>query len=353
MRRLRGILQKQGMMPGTLLYIGETRKEKTTMSLIEYDKGQVCETKFAGVAEFIGHGLKLPVNWINVNGIHDVQVVAQLGAFFGIHPLVQEDIVNTNQRPKFEDHGEYSYLVLKTLAPADDGHSVDIQQISLIVGENYIISFQEVNSGIFDAVKNRICSTQGRLRNIRADYLAYLLLDAITDNYYTVLEFFGNQIEELEDRVILTSDSTLVQNIHNLKTELLFLRKSVWPLREVINAVQRGDSTVFSDETRIYIRDIYDHTIQVIDTIEMYRDMVSGLLDIYLSSVNNRLGEVMKVLTIISTIFIPLNFIAGVYGMNFHYMPELSFAWGYPAVLGLMIGVAAFLLSFFRRRSWL
>lgn len=353
MKRFRGLSRKQGLMPGTLLYIGVTRHEKATVTLLEYDKGRVAETAFSQVAELISHGLTLPVNWINVNGIHDVQVVARLGEYFGIHPLVLEDIVNTNQRPKFENHDEYSYLVLKTLAPSADGRSADIQQISLIVGENYILSFQEVNNGIFDAVKNRIYSTQGNLRNMGADYLAYLLLDAVTDNYYTVLEFFGNQIEELEDKVILASDSFLIQEIHNLKTELLFLRKSVWPLREVINAVQRGDSTIFSDEIRIYIRDIYDHTIQVIDTIEMYRDMVSGLLDIYLSSVNNRLGEVMKVLTIISTIFIPLNFIAGVYGMNFRYMPELEFNWGYPAVLGLMVSVAVFLLCFFRKRRWL
>lgn len=353
MRNFRGIARKQGMSPGTLVYVGETRDEKATISLVEYDKDTILENHFSKVTELLRHGLNHQISWINVNGVHDVAVVGQIGEFFGIHPLVLEDIVNTHQRPKFEDHDHYSYLVLKMLLPASDGYSTEIQQVSLIVGLNYVISFQELPSKIFDAVKARLFSPLGRMRTLGADYLAYALIDAIIDNYYEVLEFFGEQIEELEDRVVLKPDPLVIKEIHTLKNELLFMRKSVWPLREVINAIQRGDSPMFADETRIYIRDIYDHTIQVIDTIEMYRDMVSGMLDIYLSSISNRLNEVMKVLTIISTIFIPLNFIAGVYGMNFKYMPELEVVWGYPAILALMAAVAASLLYFFRKRSWL
>lgn len=353
MKKLRGIAQKQGLLPGTLLYVGECRQEKAAITLLEYDQQQVESKAFTHIDELISHQLKLQVSWINVTGIHDVQIVGRLGEHFGIHPLVLEDIVNTNQRPKFEDHHHYSYLVVKILIPSKDGCSADIQQISLIVGTNYIISFQETNSKIFDAVKNRLYSTQGRMRSMGTDYLAYILLDSITDNYYTILEFFGNQIEHMEDQVVLTPDKDIIHEIHNLKTELLFFRKSVWPVREVIHAIQRGDSAIFTDETRIYLRDVYDHIIQVIDTIELYRDMVSGLFDIYLSSANNRLSAIMKVLTIISTIFIPLNFIASIYGMNFKHMPELEASWGYPAALGLMAVVAIFLLCFFRRRRWI
>ncbi len=352
-RSLRGIGQKRGLSPGTLIYVGQNRNERAVLTLVEYDKDEVIETRFNKVSDFLHHGLRYPSNWIDVSGIHDVSMVGQLGEFFGIHPLVLEDIVNTHQRPKMEDHEGYCYLVLKLLLPNHEGNTADIQQISLIVGKDYVISFQETPNRVFEGVRNRIAGPLGRMRALGTDYLAYALLDAIIDHYYAVLETFGEQIEALEDKVVLEPDPRVIQEIHILKNELLFMRRSVWPLREVVHAIQRGDSAVFTEGTRIYIRDIYDHTIQVIDTLEMYRDMVSGALDVCLSSISNRLNEVMKVLTIISTIFIPLNFIAGVYGMNFRVMPELEWAWGYPAVLCLMAAVAVSLLYFFRKRSWL
>jgi len=353
MRALRGITKKVGMSPGTLVYIGASRMEKTRISILEYDKDHLIERHFANVDELMNHEISLAMAWINVCGIHAVDVIAALGMHFGIHPLIQEDIVNTNQRPKFEEHQEYVYIVLKMLFYAGETHGVEMQQVSFILGQNYMITFQETDSGIFSAVESRIRSAQGKIRAMGTDYLAYSLIDAIVDNYYSVLEYLGDKIEELEDNVVFRPHSGIVKEIHMLKNEMLFIRKSVWPLREVINAVQRGDSTIFKDETELYIRDVYDHTVQVIDTIEMYRDMVSGLLDIYLSSISNRLNEVMKVLTIISTIFIPLNFIAGVYGMNFKYMPELELEWGYPAILTLMATVAMVMLYFFRRRNWI
>ncbi|MEG6584511.1 magnesium/cobalt transporter CorA [Dendrosporobacter sp. 1207_IL3150] len=353
MRRIRGIAKKRGTLPGSLVYIGEARDEKSTIELVEYDKDTVCESKFLNVNDLVNYQPTLENTWIDVHGIHDVELVGVIGSHYGIHPLVLEDIVNTNQRPKFEDHGVYAYLTVKMLILSSEGFIAEIHQVSFIVGSNYLISFQETDNEIFKTVRNRMLNTSGKLRTLNTDYLAYSLIDAITDNYYYVLESLSEKIEEIEDKVIERPTPDVVKEIHVLKNELLFIRKAIWPLREVIHAVQRGDSKIFTDETRIYIRDIYDHTRQVIDNIEMYRDMASGLLDIYLSSTSNRLSEVTKVLTIISTIFIPLNFIAGVYGMNFQYMPELSWEWGYPAVLSLMALVALSLICFFRKSEWI
>ena len=296
---------------------------------------------------------KRTVTWVNVDGIHLLAETAAMGDCLELHPLVLEDVANTNQRPKAEDYGDYLYVVLKMLAYDDEANQTTSEQISLVLGPDYVVSFQERPGDVFGAIRERICSAKGRIRKMGADYLAYCLLDALVDNYFVVLEKIGDRIELLEDELVNDPIAGTLHEIHNLKREMIFLRKSVWPLREVIGALQRGESKLIQHSTGIYLRDVYDHTIQVIDTAETFRDMLSGMLDIYLSSVSNRMNEVMKVLTIIATIFIPLTFLAGVYGMNFKHMPELQWVWAYPALWLVMLAIALVMLLYFHRRKWL
>jgi magnesium transporter len=264
-----------------------------------------------------------------------------------------EDILNTDQRPKMEDFGSYIYIVLKMFYPAEPGTEFNTEQVSLILGPNYLISFQESEEDVFEAIRERIRNGKGRLRKLGADYLAHAVLDTIVDHYFVVLEKLGEREEDLEEVLTKNPTTRTLQAIHQLKREMIFLRKSVWPLREVISGLERAESPLIQASTGIYLRDIYDHTIQVIDNVETFRDMLSGMIDIYLSSISNRMNEIMKVLTIIATIFIPLTFIVGLYGMNFKYMPELEWPWGYPAVLLLMAAVSGFMLLYFKRKKWL
>ncbi|MBI5640616.1 MAG: magnesium/cobalt transporter CorA, partial [Nitrospirae bacterium] len=256
--------------------------------------------------------------------------------------------------PKMEDYSDYLYIVLKMLYYDDKVKRIITEQISLICGPNFVISFQEGLEGdVFSAVRDRIRNNKGRIRKMGADYLVYSLLDAVVDNYFMILEKLGEDIEDLEEKLITKPTSETLHEIHYLKREMIFLRKAVWPLREVISGLERGESALIHESTRVYLRDVYDHTIQVIDTIETFRDMVSGMLDIYLSSISNRLNAVMKVLTIIATIFMPLTFIAGVYGMNFRHMPELDWQYGYPLIWLVMITIGISMLIFFRKKDWL
>jgi magnesium transporter len=252
-----------------------------------------------------------------------------------------------------EDFGDYIFVVLKTFSYNHQSDELEPEQISLILGPSFVVSFQEREGDVFNPIRERIRSNKGRIRRMGADYLAYSLLDSIVDHYFIVLEQVGEEVEFLEEELVTNPTPETLQTIHNLKREMLFLRKSVWPLREVIGALERGESSLIKESTGIYLRDVYDHTIQVIDTIETFRDMISGMLDIYLSSVSNRMNEVMKVLTIIATIFIPLTFIAGIYGMNFQYMPELEWRWGYPMVWVVMLAIGVLMLIYFRKKDWL
>ena len=297
--------------------------------------------------------VKVPgVTWIDIDGVHQSDILASVGKHANLHPLVMEDIHNTYQRPKVEDYEDYLYIVLKMISWNEETKEVQAEQMSLILGKNYVISFKEDPGDIFDPVRLRLREGKGRIRKMGADYLAYALLDQVVDNYFLLLENLGEQIEDLEEELITNPDASTLQTIHHLKRELIYLRKSVWPLREAISSLERGESPLFQPETLVYLRDVYDHTIQVIDTIETFRDMVSGMLDIYLSSVSNRMNEVMKVLTIIATIFIPLTFIAGVYGMNFVNMPELQWRWGYFLIWGIMVAVAVGMVIYFKKRGW-
>ena len=348
-----GLHRKAGLPPGTLLHIGEVKVAETKIRIIDYDQKGYQETEANTIDDCFSYVDKSTVTWINIDGLHEPTLIERLGNRLGIHPLVLEDVLHTGQRPKMEDFEGYLFVVLKMLQYDEKLNQITGEQISLIVGPNYVISFQEKEGDIFNPIRDRIRNGKGRIRQAGADYLAYALLDTIVDHYFFILEALGEEIEAIEEELVAHPTPGILQTIHKLKAEMIFLRKSVWPLREVVNGLERGDSPLIAESTRIYLRDVYDHTIQVIETIETFRDMVTGMLDIYLSSISNRMNEVMKVLTIIATIFIPLTFVAGIYGMNFKFMPELEWHWGYPAALGVMVGIAIVMFIYFRGRKWL
>jgi magnesium transporter len=345
--------EKTGLPPGTLVHIGEKKAEKVNISLIDYDETQFQQKESVTVEEAIPFKEKPTVTWLNVTGLHEVKIVEEIGKAFNIHPLLLEDIVHTGQRPKLEDLEDYLFFVLKMLTYDEEKNTLVAEQVSLILGPHFVISFQETDSDVFKPVKERIKNAKGRIRKLGSDYLAYALIDAIVDNYFVILEHFGEKIEVLQEEVLSQPGPDTLQIIQATKRDMIFLRKSVWPLREAISVLYRGESPLITGSVLPYLRDVYDHTIQVIDNIETFRDMISGTLDVYLSSVSNKMNEVMKVLTIIATIFIPITFIAGVFGMNFKYMPELEWRWAYPIVWLVMLTIGVAMLIGFRRRKWL
>jgi len=344
---------KVGLSPGTLIHVGDRKTETVTITAMDYDQSTFREERVETVEESFPFKASPTVTWINIDGLHEVSVIERIGDHFGIHPLIQEDILHTSQRPKMEDLDTYILVILKMLRYDDEAHAVRTEQVSIILGSNCVISFQEAPGDVFNPLRDRIRNGKGRVRRMGADYLAYALLDSIVDHYFILLEKCGEKIESLEEDLARKPQPQTLQDIHNLKQEIVFLRKSVWPLREVISSLERVESPLISDAISPYLRDLYDHTIQVIDSVETYQDILSGMIDLYLSSVSNKMNEVMKVLTIFASIFIPLTFMAGIYGMNFEFMPELKMRWAYPALWGLMIAVAVGLLFFFRKKGWL
>jgi magnesium transporter len=347
--------RKAGLPPGSLIHVGEKKAEKTKITVIDYDEQSFQQKEAADVEECFVFKETATVTWINIDGVHDAGIIGRIGECYGIHSLILEDIMTTAQRPKMEDLGNYIYVVLRMLSSERGGDEVQSEQVSLIVGPNFVISFQESASlgDVFDPVRERIRTGKGRMRKMGADYLAYSLIDAIVDNYFIILEKLGERVEVLEEELVADPGQKTLHDIHTLKREMIYVRKSVWPLRELISGLERAESPLIKETTGIFLRDVYDHSIQVIDTIETYRDMLSGMLDMYLSSVSNRMNQVMKVLTIIATIFIPLTFIAGVYGMNFKHMPELEWRYGYFVLWGVMLAVGIVMVIFFKRKKWM
>ncbi|MFH1664239.1 MAG: magnesium/cobalt transporter CorA [archaeon] len=345
-------LSKPGLSPGTLVFTGKKKTEQVKIQLMDYSETKFEERELKNVEEIFPFRNTPTVTWINVIGIHDTEVIEKIGKHFESHPLILEDILNTEQRPKLEDFESYLFLVLKMIFYNGKNSEMTIEQVSLILGQTFVISFQEKEGDVFDVVRDRIRNSKGKIRKMGPDYLAYALVDAVVDSYFLILERIGEQIELLEEKVMVNPSRKELNTIYRLKHDLIFLRKSVWPLREVINSMQRGESKLIKKTTSLFLRDVYDHTIQVIDTVETDRDMVSGLLEIYLSSISNRMNEVMKVLTVIATIFIPLTFIVGVYGMNFKFMPELEMQWAYPLLWVLMLSIALLMFFFFRKKGW-
>lgn len=343
--------RKVGMSPGTVMYTGRQKMEQVLLSKIWYDETELEERQNSALTDVL-----VPessgVTWLNLHGLHNVDLIKELGEAFGLHPLTLEDIVSTGQRPKLEVFDDYLYIVLRMLSLDADGHPQD-EQLSIILTDTVVLSFQERPDDVFDPLRERIRHGKGRVRKLGADYLAYALTDSVVDSYFHLLEHYSDQLEELEDEILLNPSPKVLEKVNDLKREILFLRRSVWPLREVLSSLQREESNLICAQVDTYIRDAYDHAVQIIDTVETLRELLAGLHDFYLSSLSFKMNEIMKVLTIVGTIFIPLSFLVGVYGMNFDRMPELHYRYGYPLLWLFMVLVVGGMLGYFRRKKWL
>ena len=345
---------KAGLPPGTAMHVGDTNPETTEITIIDYTPKKLKEKSAKSVRECLSYKDSKSITWINVDGLADVKLLEELGKGFSLHPLVIEDILNTDQRPKIEGYDGYLYIVLRMLDHEGKNCTITSEQTSIVLGPGYLLSFQESPGDIFDPVRKRIRNEKGRIRKSGPDYLAYSLIDAVVDHYFAILENLGEHIEVLEKELIRNPSPHTLQEIHRLKRELRSLRKSIWPLRDVVNNMARsGFSPLIKKSTRVYLRHVYDHSIHVMDSTETFRETLSSMLDIYLSSASNKLNEVMKILTVISTIFIPLTFVTGLYGMNFRFMPELDHPLGYPSALGLMLLMSLAMLFYFRKKRWI
>ncbi len=351
--KIRPYRSKSGLPPGTLIHTGEKKTDKAKISVIDYTAESLFQQTVENIESSKQYIDSENISWINIDGLHEVDMLRSAGQIFGLHPLVLEDILSTNQRPKLEVYGDYIYIVCRMLLYDEQKMLLTNEQFSMVLGKNYVLTFQEKPGDVLNPVRHRLENESGRLRNNGSDYLAYAILDAIVDHYFVILEQVGEFIINIEKDLMNDPGEEIIDEIHDMKREMISLRSAIWPLRDVISQLNRGEFKFFTDKTLIFLRDLYDHTIQVVDTVESYRDMLSGLMDLYLSTLSNRMNEVMKVLTIIATIFIPLTFIAGVYGMNFEYMPELELPWAYPAVWVIMITMVIIMLIYFRKKKWL
>lgn len=344
-------LQNIGAPPGTLFYNGEQSGERIKITLIEFNEKDFFEKEFFDLSDCLTHVQDNMVKWVNVEGVHNTALIEKLGQFYNIHPLTMEDIVHVDQRPKFEDYDHYLVSILKMIMYDSEVHA---EQLSLVLLKDTVISFQEPGGGdAFDIIRNRLRQSKGRVRKLGADYLFYALMDAVVDWYFTAIEKIGDKVEKIEEEIISHPKRESLIQLYSLKREVIFLRKQVWPLRDLISNLLRSDSEFITPNTQLFFRDLQDHSTRIIDTVETYRDLLSGMMDIYLSTNSNKMNEVMKVLTIMSSIFIPVTFIAGVYGMNFDYMPELKSPYGYAATWALMLTIMGGLVIYFKRKKWM
>lgn len=347
------MLESIGLPPGTPVFVGEQQSEAVKITLYDYDDAHTERRIVQSIEECFPYKDMPSVTWINVDGLHDVAMLERLAHDYGLHPLTIEDIVNTQQRPKVEFFDNYIALNLKMYTFDINTYELDIDHVSLVLGKNFVLTFQERQGDLFDAIRARIQYNKGKIKKGGADYLAYSLLDAIVDGYFKVLDRIGDEIEDIEEKLFTNPESSILQDLHDLRQELIFFRKTVWPLRTIMNELDRQETELIEDSTSVYLRDLYDHVVQVIETLETFREMLSGHLEVYLSTISNKTNEIMKFLTIIGTIFIPLTFIAGVYGMNFKHMPELEWRWGYYLIWAVMIGIGVALLAYFRKKNWI
>jgi magnesium transporter len=350
-----GRLRKKhvGLPPGSVVFIGEDKTTPVRFSIIDYTADRLDETTLTDVGDVLAFRDAPTSTWINVSGVHDEDTIRAIGEHFGLHPLIQEDIAHTGQRPKLEVYDDHVYLVSKMLSHDGDDRHLRAEQVSFVLGGSYLLSFQEDPGDVFEPVRKRLREGRGRIRTAGTDYLAYALIDVIVDHYFVILEELGGRTEEIEDEVLDDPQPETQERINALRRDLIFMRRMTWPVRELLSQLQRLDSPLWSDDTRPFVRDTYDHAVQVLELVESLRDVVGGLTDLYMTSLSNRMNEIMKVLTIIGTIFIPLTFVAGIYGMNFEYMPELTVWYGYPVALTVMAALAGVLLLYFRRKDWI
>jgi magnesium transporter len=346
--------KKPGLPPGTLAAPAGAHVP-TSFHVIHYTRDGLDEVELATAAELTPYIGKEGVTWVNVNGLGNAELIRGLGELLELHLLALEDTLSVPQRPKVDDYGTHLFAVIRMLhfAAAGPSAAIETEQVSVFLGRNFVVTVQEHPGDCLDPVRHRLRTATGQIRRQGADYLMYTILDAVIDHYFPFLEAMGEVVEELEDLVVEQPSRQILGRIHDVKRRLLEVRRAIWPLRDAINSLLRGDSALVRKPTQLYLRDCYDHTVQVLDIVETYRELAGGLMDVYLSSVSNKMNEVMKVLTVIATIFIPLTFIAGIYGMNFKNMPELGLRWAYFAVWGVMVAVAITMLLMFRRRGWL
>ncbi|MBL1264459.1 magnesium/cobalt transporter CorA [Candidatus Methylomicrobium oryzae] len=345
--------EKSGMPPGSLVHVGEVHDHLQSITVINYNASLLEIRTLASVDEILQYDTPETVTWIIVNGLQNVSIVEAIGRHFNIHHLVLEDILNTHQRPKFEEFENYLYIVFKAIALLNGDASVEYEQISLLLLNNIVFTFKEKPDTILDPIINRLKVPQSHIRTQKGDYLAYVIMDTVIDEYFALQDAYDELIETVEDELLTNPTHRTLGTIQKIKRELVYLRRSVSPLRELLAAIHRSESPLLKQRTKQDFTDVYDHAIRIIETLESYRDLISGMLDIYLSSISNKMNETMKVLTVFATLFIPLTFIAGVYGMNFEYMPELKWKWGYPALWAVFIVIAGVLLIFFKKRKWI
>jgi magnesium transporter len=344
--------KKVGLPPGTLIYTGEKPKIPSKIKIIDYNKENYSIIEDIKPDKDLAEIKENVIRWIYITGLAEVKTIEDVGKIFNLHPLVLEDILNPHQRPKFEDYGNYIFIVLKRLLWNDQNEIFESEQISLILGPSYVILFSEFESDTFKPILDRIKAARGRIRGMKADYLAYALIDVIVDNYFRVLEDIREMIDNLEENLVQNPEPDLLQSIHKLKKNTIDLRRSIWPLRELISKLQREQSKLIGDELQIYIRDVYDHIFRISDLLDNYRDIIFGMLDMYLSSLSNKMNDIMKVLTMISTIFIPLSFLAGFYGMNFIIYPNFQQDLLIILII-VMIVIAISMLLLFRKKKWI
>lgn len=342
-----------GKSPGTLTYTGDKDSQKLFIESFDYGPDFISEQELLNIDDAFKYKSTDSITWININGLNHIQEIEKIGAHYNLHPLVLEDIVNTSQRPKIDEYEDYIFVVLKMLY-YDTDENITIEQVSFILGKNYVITFQEAEGDVFDTVRERLRAGKGRIRTMGSDYLLYALMDAVVDHYYIVSETMGNKVEDLED-LLFTGDvkEDLSQQVLSLKKELLKVRRSIFPLREIISRIQKSDSDLILKKNLQFYNDVYDHIIQLSDSIDIFREMIWSLMDMYMTTISNKMNEVMKVLTIIATIFIPLTFIAGIYGMNFDHIPELHYKYSYHVLWGIMILIFLGMLYYFKRKKWL
>jgi magnesium transporter len=349
---LTSVAQKSGLVAGTLVHVGAVHEHLHSITMVNYNQDNIERRTIDSISELLPYKTTNSITWVIVDGLADTAIIRDIGEHFDIHHLVLEDVLNTHQRTKFEEYSDCLYFVIKAVS-LNDSFNVEYEQISILVLNNFVFTFMEKPDNLFDPILNRLNNEASQLRSTGSDYLAYMIMDTVVDDYFSLHDKFDEVIEKIEDELLANPSINTLKDIQKVRRELIFLRKTVAPLREVLAAIRRSESTLFNERTKRYFADIYDHSIRIIESLESYRELIAGMLDIYLSSVSNKMNETMKFLTVFASIFIPLTFLAGVYGMNFEYMPELKWQWSYPVLWGVFISTAVLLLIYFKRKKWL
>lgn len=345
--------KKAGLPPGSLVHVGEVLETEVRITIVDYNKDVIEEQTVESVEQILQCREKDTVTWVNIEGLGNIELVGAIGEAFNIHPLVLEDILNTHQRPKLEEYDDYLYCVLKGISLAENGFSVEYEQISMLILNDFVFTFKEKQDELFEPVRRRLRSSKGHFRSQGADYLAYVILDTIVDSYFSLQDSLDDIVDSVEEELLTEPTPKTLGTIQSVKRELIIIRRSISPLREMLNAILRSESPLIEEKSLIYFRDISDHVLRISESIESSRDMIAGLLDIYITTISNKMNEIMKVLTVFASIFIPLTFIAGIYGMNFEYMPELKWKWAYPALWVAFIAIPVILLVYFKKKKWL